>query len=93
MATDPETLTQIARLLAEELSVSANAAEVQRAVERRFDFLIDGLISETVASDDVFDRASAREFLEARLSDLSDWLTGDQTSRLREALQGKIEAW
>ena len=93
MATDPEMLTQLARLLAEDLPASASGDEVQRAVEQRFDRLVDGLISETAASDDVFDRASALEFLEARLSDLHAWLTDEQTSRLREALQGKVEAW
>jgi cytidylate kinase len=93
MASDPETLTQLARLLAEDLPVPAQRSEVQRAVEQRFDRLVDGLVSEAAASDDVFDHSSALEFLEARLSDLRAWLTDDQASRLRRVLQGKIDAW
>ena len=93
MATDPEALTQLSRLLGEALSASVSSEQVQRAVESRFDHLVDGLVTEAAASDDVFDRESAFEFIDARLLDLSSWLRSDQASRLRSAVHGKIEAW
>lgn len=93
MATDPEALTQLSRLLGEELSPGTTSTEVQHAVEQRFEVLTRGLIAEAAASDDVFDRESAMAFLEARLFDLRTWLTDDQRSRLRDALRGKIESW
>lgn len=93
MASDPETLTQLARLLAADLSASATRDQVQRAIDQGFDRLTDALVAEAASSDDVFDRASALEFLDSRISDLQAWLSAEQASRLRRALQGKIEAW
>jgi hypothetical protein len=89
MANDPEALTQLSRLLGAALEPAA----VPAAVEAGFERLADGLLAEIVASDDVFDRDSAFEFLEARLRDLSPWLSAEQAARLRAAVQGKIEAW
>jgi len=93
MATDPEALTQLTRLLGEPLSPHATPAEVQRALEGRLDALTDGIVAEAAASDDVFDRESALEFVTARIDDLAKWLSGSQRTRLLEALQGKIDAW
>jgi hypothetical protein len=66
---------------------------VQALADRRFDHLVDGLVAEAAASDDVFDRASASDFVDARLSDLAPILTENQLARLRDAVNGKIEAW
>ncbi len=93
MATDPEALTQLSRLLGEQLSPATTSLEVQHAVERRFEVLVSGLIAEAAASDDVLNRESAMAFLEARLLDLRTWLTDDQRSRLRDELRGRIESW
>ena len=93
MATDPEALAQLSRLLGEALPPAASHDQVQAAVERHFDRLVDGLLAEAAASDDVFDRDSAFEFVDARLSDLAAWLSPEQAPRLRSAVRGKIEAW
>jgi hypothetical protein len=93
MATDPEALTQLARLIGEPLAANAAPAEVQRAVEGRFGALTDGIVAEAAASDDVFDRESGLEFAAARVDDLSKWLSEAQRARLLAALRGKIDTW
>jgi hypothetical protein len=93
MATDPEALTQLSRLVGEAISPSATPAEVQRALDHHLDRLRDGIIEEAAASDDVFDRQSALDFVTARLDDLAKWLSDDQRARLITGLQSKIEAW
>jgi hypothetical protein len=93
MATDPEALSQLSRLLGEALPPPASRADVHAAIERRFQRLADGLLAEAAASDDVIDRDSAFEFLDARLADLKSWLSPAQASRLRASVRGKIEAW
>ena len=93
MASDPETLTQLSRLVGESISPAATPAEVQRTLEDRLDTLAEGILAEAAASDDVFDRASALDFVSARLEDLSKWLTDAQRARLTDSLRGKIEAW
>ena len=93
MATDPEALAQLSRLLGEALPSATSRAEAQAAIERHFGRLVDGLVAESAASDDVHDRESAFEFVDARLRDLAVWLNNDQSSRLRAAVRGTIEAW
>jgi hypothetical protein len=93
MATDPEALTQLARLIGESISSKASPVEVQRALESHLDSLTDGLVAEAAASDDVFDRESGLEFVNARVDELAKWLSEGQRARLLEAARGKIEAW
>jgi hypothetical protein len=93
MATDPEALTQLSRLIGEPLSPAATPAEVQRVLDERLETLRDGIVAEAAASDDVFDRESALEFVAARVDDLAKWLNGAQKARLLEALRGKIDTW
>ena len=93
MATDPEALTQLSRLTGESISPAATPAEVQRALEARLDALTDGIVAEAAASDDVFDRESAVEFVIARVDDLSKWLTEAQRARLLAGARGKIDTW
>ena len=93
MATDPESLTQLSRLVGESLSSSAMPAEVQHVLEERLDILTDGILTEAAASDDVFDRDSAIEFVTARLDELAKWLNESQRVRLLEAARGKIDTW
>jgi hypothetical protein len=93
MAPDPEAQAQLARLLADESLRAASEPDISRAVDARFDLLVDGVIAEAAASDDVFDRDSALEFVSARVDNLRGVLTASQASRLLESVQGKIEAW
>ena len=93
MATDPEALAQLSRLLGTALPAAASRADAQAAIERHFSELVEGLVAEAAASDDVYDRDSAFEFIDARLRDLAAWLNDEQSSRLRGAVRGKIKAW
>ena len=93
MATDPEALTQLSRLVGESISPSAAPAEVQRVLEEHLDTLRDGIVAEAAASDDVFDRESALEFATARVDDLAKWLSDSQRTRLLNGLRGKIDTW
>jgi hypothetical protein len=75
------------------LEAGVSRSDAAAAIERRFERLVDGLVAEAAASDDVYDRDSAFEFVDARLQDLLLFLSEDQSSRLRDAVRGKIEAW
>jgi hypothetical protein len=55
--------------------------------------LAEGLASEAASSDDVTDRESAMAFLELRMDFFKDLLDGDTSTRLRDIVQAKIEAW
>jgi len=93
MAPEPEALAQIARLLGDPGLRSAAPEGVREAVDRGFERLVTGLLEEAAASDDVVDRASGLEFLEARLAYLGQLLTEEQKTRLSSALRAKIESW
>jgi hypothetical protein len=93
MATDPEARTQLARLLRDESLRSATTDALHEAVDARFELVVDGLVAEAAASDDVLDRDSAMSFVRLRLETLESVLLESQVSRLVEAVQGKIEAW
>ena len=93
MASDPEAQAQLARLLADESLRSASASDLARAIDAGFNRLVDGIVAEATASDDVFDNESGLEFAAKRVDNLSSALTNGQQARLREALRGKIEAW
>ncbi|HEX5370811.1 MAG TPA: hypothetical protein VFY10_15495 [Dehalococcoidia bacterium] len=90
---DPEALAQLARLLGDERLRAASSTELGAAVDEHFDALVAGLADEAAASDDVIDQASALEFLKVRLDFLGALLSSEQTSRLWQAVQAKIEAW
>ena len=93
MAIDPEAQAQLARLLADESLRVAGVAAVSHAIDEGFERLVDGIVAEAAASDDVFDRDSGLEFATKRVENLSSALTGEQQARLLEAVRGKIEAW
>lgn len=93
MATDPEAQAQLARLLADESLRAASEQTLSRAIEAGFKRLVDGIVAEAAASDDVFDRDSALEFVTKRFDNLSSVLTQGQQARLLDEIQGKIEAW
>ncbi len=92
MAERPEARAQLVRLIGLEIDPGP-APAVAAAVDARFDLLLDGITAELIASDDVFDRESARAFLASRLAFLGDLLTPAQRSRLSDALEKRIEAW
>ncbi len=93
MANDPETQTQLARLLRDESVRTATPDQLRTAVEAGFDVLVEGVVAEASASDDVFDHDSAVSFVRLRIDALKTVLDDAQASRLFEAVQGKIEAW
>ena len=93
MAEDPEAHAQLARLLGDERVRIAGTDEIHAAVEQGFNGLVEGLLAEATASDDVIDRASGLDFVSQRLRFLGDLLTVGQHARLLQALEEKIEAW
>jgi hypothetical protein len=93
MATHPEALAQIARLLGDESLRSAGLEAVYEAIEQGFERLSQGILAEAAASDDVNDRESAYDFVEHRLEFLGPFLDDRQSSRLRDDIRGKIDAW
>jgi hypothetical protein len=92
MAADLELRVQLARLLGE-AAPPASDDELQALVEAHFGRLVEGLVAEAIASDDVSDKESAETFVAARLADLAGLLSTDQRSRLEAAIREKIEAW
>ena len=93
MAVDPEALAQIARLLADESLRVAPDDTLIAAIDTHFERLIDGVVAEAAASDDVFDRDSGLEFARKRVEYLSSAMNDEQQARLLEGVRGKIEAW
>ena len=93
MASDPEALAQIARLLGNDALRTSTESEVRIAVAANVERLAEGLATEAAASDDVTDRASAVDFLRDRLNFLNGLLDDDTRTRLWHAIQDKIEAW
>lgn len=84
----------IARLGLVSFPLDARVREqLSQFVDERFDRLVDGLIEETAASDDVTDRASAEAFAEDRLGDLSLYLSIPQIERLRDRLHARFKTW
>jgi hypothetical protein len=93
MADDPEARAQLARLLGDVKLRSAPPEELRSAAKDRFPLLVDGLLAEIMASDDVMDRESGLSFLAERLRFFGDLIDDEQCARLLEALQEKIETW
>jgi len=93
VASDPEALAQLARLLGNNALRTSTEIEVRAAASANIERLADGLADEAAASDDVMDRESALLFLRDRLNFLNGLLDADTGSRLWQAIQDKIEAW
>jgi hypothetical protein len=93
VASDPEALAQIARLLSNNALRTSTSAEVRAAVSADIERLADGLVAEAAASDDVSDRDSALAFLEMRMRFLKGLLDDAAGTRLWQAVQAKIDAW
>jgi hypothetical protein len=97
-------LRQLARLLGDEaLSIEPFEAgddlsqekrqRLQAAVEAHLPRIVQGLLEETVASDDVVDAGSADAFLEDRLLFLGDLLTEEQRQAIREGYRKASRRW
>jgi hypothetical protein len=93
MSPDPEAAAQLARLLGVDSSKLSEPDGASEAIDAGFERLVQGLMTEIAASDDVIDRESARDFLDRRLDFLRALLNHEQRSRLGSAVRGKIEAW
>ena len=93
MASNPEALAQLARLLGNNALRTSNEIEVRAAASADPERLADGLVAEAAASDDVTDTESAREFLTARLNFLNGLLDEATGTRLWQLIQDKIESW
>ena len=93
MASDPEALAQLARLLGNNALRTSNETEVRAAASANIERLAEGLAAEAAASDDVTDLESAMLFLKDRLNFLNGLLDDDTGTRLWQAIQDKIESW
>ena len=92
MASDPEALAQLARLLGKDALRTSTETEVRAAASANIELLAEGLAAEAAASDDVTDRESALVFLNDRLNFLNGLLDADTGTRLWHAIQDKIES-
>jgi hypothetical protein len=93
MASDPEALTQLARLLQDESLRTASIGKAQAAIDEKVPLLASGLLEEATASDDVVDRESALEFIQSRLASFGTLVRDDQKELLLEDIRGRVEAW
>ena len=89
----PQLLTQLARLTGDDRLPFLPPQALNQAIESTFPNLVDGLLGETAASDDVVDRSSALLYLEDRLASFSGLLGEDLTARLRAALEERVSSW
>ena len=93
MAENPEALAQIARLLGEERLRTARLEDVRSAVDARFASLVEGVLAEAAASDDVTDRDSALAFIHDRVRFLEPLLRDDQRELLMKELAESVASW
>jgi len=93
VASNPEALAQLARLLGNNALRTSTEVEARAAASGNLERLADGLVAEAAASDDVTDVESAREFLNARLNFLKGLLDEGTGTRLWQLIQDKIDAW
>ena len=75
------------------LGCAADFVVAGAAVNQKFWALVEGLMAEAAVSDDVNDRDSARQYLDARVDFLSPVLKPEQCDLLRETLARGVEAW
>jgi hypothetical protein len=93
VASNPEALAQLARLLGNNALRTSTEIEARAAASADLERLADGLVAEAAASDDVTDLETAREFLTARLNFLKGLLDEASGTRLWQLIQDKINAW
>ena len=93
MAEDAEALAQLARLLGDRQLHNMPPDDLRALVDARFSRLVDGLLYEATASDDVMDHQSALAFLSDRLNFFGSLISAEQRTRLLDALSEKVSAW
>jgi hypothetical protein len=93
VASNPEALAQLARLLGNNALRTSTCVEARAAASAQIERLADGLVAEAAASDDVTDTETAGEFLRERLNFLKALLDAETGTRLWRLIQDKIEAW
>jgi hypothetical protein len=93
MAVRPEILAQLARMLGDDALRAASEEQVRDAVERHFDALVDALVEEIAASDDVSGRGSALDYAERRIDGLSEVIGLAIAARLRQAISARLADW
>ena len=93
MAADPEAQTQLSRLLGEQSLPGVTPEALRPLLTERFSALVDALVEDAAASDDVTDAESALAYLQSRLQRLEPMIGAEMASRLMEALQAKISTW
>lgn len=97
-------IRQLARLLGDEALLASLSADegtlsdeqrerLHASVEGSLQRLVQGLLEEAVASDDVVDAASVDAFLEDRLLFLGDLLTDEQSRAIREECRKASHRW
>ena len=108
MATNPEALLQLARILGRdelfdrlgsrgtgppaELS-EAQLAAARSLAEERVEQLVRALLEEAAACDDVIDAASGLAYLEDRLAFLGELLSEETRARLRQGYGVVVRGW
>jgi hypothetical protein len=105
---NPEAILQFARLVGRDVFYAglgfppgqeppdldvAQREQLRVLIDNRFDGVVDALIAEAMASDDVHDQDSAVRYLHDRLDFLSDLLTADQRTRLTAACEVRVSLW
>jgi hypothetical protein len=93
MSTGPEAVVQLARLLDDPRLREASPGDMHAAIDARFQMLVEGIIAEASASDDVFDRDSALSFVIARVEFLAPILDNRQRRLLLESLSSQVTTW
>ncbi len=93
MSSGPEAMVQLARLLGQPRMREATPSDMHAAIDAHFSALVQGVVAEASASDDVFDRESALAFVTARVAFLAPLLRDDQRSRLLESLSSQVATW
>ena len=99
-----EALRQLARLVGREafearvgsaasFDAATHGRALQALVDERLQPLVDGLLEEALASDDVFDAPTAEAFLDDRLTFLGDLLTEPQRRAVRTRFGERLERW
>lgn len=97
-----ERLTQLARLIGlgefvERFGSPRTAAPpadaLRSLVDEQIGHVIDALVAEAAASDDVTDTASARAYLEDRLRTLGDMLSAEQSERIQASFHEATRGW
>ena len=83
-------LTQLRRMLAEPF---ADLGEASTAIAGDPSRLAQALVAEAAASDDVSSVESAREYIEARLTDLGEAVPAGAAESVRGAVEAALAGW